>query len=82
MLTKLKLAHLRDGGMRLFKCCQGRQPSEEGIVTGIDNAQPIDVSSKRYLHKQAGCLIGTPSDKNPSVSNGLLRTEKAVLLWE
>jgi hypothetical protein len=79
---KLKLAHLYDGGMRLFKCYQGRQPSEEGIITGIDNAQPINVSSKRYLHKQADCLIRTPSDKNPSVSNGLLQTEKAVLLWK
>jgi hypothetical protein len=52
------------------------------LVTRIDNAQPIDGSSGRYLHKQLGCLFRTPLGQVMPASNNLITDKKVLLLWE
>jgi hypothetical protein len=47
----------------------------------VDNAQPINVSSVRYLlHKQIIRLFKTPSGKDTSVSNWVINLRKELLL--
>jgi hypothetical protein len=49
-------------------------------VTRIDNAQPINESSGRYLYKQLGCLFRTPSKQIMPASNDLITDKKVLLL--
>jgi hypothetical protein len=52
------------------------------LVTRIDNAQPIDESSGRYLYKQLGCLFRTLLKQVMPVSNNLIIDKKMLLLQE
>jgi hypothetical protein len=52
------------------------------FVTRIDNAQPINESSGRYLHKQLGCLFETSLGQVMPTNNDLITDKKVLLLQE